>query len=289
MIDLVSDCSPRVRKAAFSLVVIATTGLLLAGCDKKPGGQVIAVVNNEEVTRQELKVEAQQAQIPAGTDPKEAMPALIGRVVDRNLLAEYARAEGLDRAEEYVARRRQLEKNLLATLALQKLAATQPVPTDAEVRKFIAANPTAFADRKMLVLDQIVFATLPDLAKLKSITALPTIEAVAQKLEADGIRFQRGEKTLDTASLDSSIVKQIVALRDGEVFDLSTGGTTFVSIITARRSAVAPEADWKPAAADAVRRQNLNNSLEAEMKRLRNRATIVYDPAFKPKAASPSS
>jgi EpsD family peptidyl-prolyl cis-trans isomerase len=289
MIDLMPWSGQRARKSAATCMTIAAAALVLAGCDKKPGGQVVAVVNNEEVTRQELKIEAQQAQIPAGTDPKEAIPALIGRVVDRNLLAEYARAEGLDRAPEYVARRRQLEKNLLATLALQKLAATQPEPTADEVQKFIAANPTAFAERKVLTLDQIRFKTPADMAKLKAITTLPSNEAVSAKLTADGVQFERSDKALDTASIDAGIAKQIVALRDGEMFDISTGGVTFVNIITARRSAVAPAADWKPAATDALKRQNLNKALEAEMKRIRDRATIVYDPAFKPKAPAPAS
>lgn len=289
MIDLMPWSGRRARKSAATFTTIAAAALVLAGCDKKPGGQVVAVVNNEEVTRQELKIEAQQAQIPAGTDPKEAIPALIGRVVDRNLLAEYARAEGLDRAPEYVARRRQLEKNLLATLALQKLAATQPEPTADEVQKFVAANPTAFAERKVLTLDQIRFKTPADIASLKAITTLPSNEAVAAKLTADGVPFERSDKALDTASIDAGIAKQIVALRDGEMFDISTGGMTFVNIITARRNNVAPAADWKPAATDALKRQNLNKALEAEMKRIRDRATIVYDPAFKPKAPAPAS
>jgi EpsD family peptidyl-prolyl cis-trans isomerase len=289
MADLRSSFGLPLRHGVSPVLVLASLGVLLGGCDKKPGGQVVAVVNNEEVTRQELKIEAQQAQIPEGTDPKDALPTLIGRVVDRNLLAEYARAEGLDRAPEYVARRRQLEKNLLATLALQKLAASQPEPTAAEVQAFIDANPTAFAQRQVLTLDQIRFQTPVDVEVLKAITTLPSVDAVAAKLTADGIRFERSDKQLDTASIDAGIAKQIIALKDGEIFDLSTGGVTFVNTITQRRALVAPKAEWKPAATDAVKRQKLNKLLDAEMKRIRDRATIVYDPAFKPKTAAPAS
>jgi EpsD family peptidyl-prolyl cis-trans isomerase len=288
MIGFISLASKRPARIV-PLALIGAATVFLGGCDKKPGGQVVAVVNNEEVTRQELKLEAQQAQIPEGADPKEAIPTLIGRVVDRNLLAEYARAEGLDRAPEYVTRRRQLEKNLLATLALQKLAANQPQPTAAEIDQFIAKNPTAFAQRQILALDQIRFPTPADENALKMITTLPTIEAVEAKLKADGTRFERSPKQLDTASIDTSIARQIVALKDGEVFDISTGGVTFVNIITSRRAAVAPQAEWKPAAADALKRQKLDKALQTEMERIRNRATIVYDPAFKPKAAAPAS
>lgn len=289
MFDMLSGSGSRLRRTAAPLLVLTSLGFVLAGCDKKPGGQVVAVVNNEEVTRQELKIEAQQAQIPEGTDPKEAIPTLIGRVVDRNLLAEYARAEGLDRAPEYVARRRQLEKNLLATLALQKLAAAQPEPSAEDVQKFIASNPTAFAERKVLTLDQIRFGTPADVNALKAITSLPSIDAIAAKLTADGIRFERSDKAMDTASIDTNIAKQIVALQNGEIFDISTGGVTFVNNIKERRAAVAPAAEWQPAAADALKRQNLNKLLEAEMKRIRDRATIVYDPAFKPKTAAPAN
>lgn len=90
---------------------------------------------------------------------------------------------------------------------------------------------------------------------------------------------------LDTATLEPSVARQITVLRNGEVFDISTGGQTFVSAITARSSAAAQQATWSAVAADAIKRQRLMKSVEASMVKLRKDAKIQYDPAFKPKAS----
>lgn len=277
--------SKHTGRAGRIIVAVALTLVTTSGCSKKPGGQVVAVVNDEEVTRQELQAEAKTAQIPATADKQAAMSSILQRVIDRNLLATYAREQGLDRGPEYVARRRLMEQGLLAEIGLRKLAGAQSDPTPAEVQAFVAANPTLFAQRQQLTLDQVQFPTLADAGKLKAISALPTIDAVVQRLNAEGISFTRGTPVLDTATLEPSVARQITVLRNGEVFDISTGGQTFVSAITARSSAAAQQATWSAVAADAIKRQRLMKSVEASMVKLRKDAKIQYDPAFKPKAS----
>lgn len=278
----------RKPKRAGRMLAVMTMPLLLAmvgACSKKPGGQVVAVVNNEEVTQQELQAEARAAQIPATADKQAATSAVLQRVIDRNLLATYARQQGLDRAPEYVARRRLMEQGLLAELGMRKLAGTQSDPTPAEAQAFVAAHPTLFAQRQQLSLDQVQFPTLADAAKLKTLAALPTMDAVVQQLTANGIAFTRAAPVLDTATLEPSVANQITVLRNGEVFDISTGGQTFISAITARSNAATLPSAWSATAADAIKRERLMKSVQASMTKLRRDAKIQYDPAFKPKAS----
>lgn len=274
---------PRFRLTIALSALVAVSAL--GGCQKKPGGQVVAVVDNDEITQQELRVEAetQVPGLPAGPLPDALAANVLQRVIDRNLLAQYARDQGLERGPEYIARRRQLDQTLLATLGMRKLSGTPSTPTAAEVQQFITANPTLFSQRERLSLDQIRFATPKDPKTIQALTKLGMLDAIAQKMSADRTPFSRGATVLDTASVATGVAKQILALPSGEIFDLSTNGTTFISAITGRASAATSPDSWAAPATEALRRDRLSKSLAASMEKLRKTAKISYDSAFKPK------
>lgn len=256
---------------------------LLAGCNKQPGGQVVAVVNNDDITVQELNAEAKAAQLPAASaNDKNAVAALLQRVIDRNLLADYAKREGLDRGPDYVSRKRQMDQALLADLAVRKLSGGRTNPSPAEVSAYIASNPLLFAERQNLALDQVRFPTPPQADVLKVITAAPTIEGVIAQLDAKGIKYDRGAASLDTGSIDASAVRQILALKPGEAFALSAAGQTFVSVVTGNAPVSIDKAAWPTIAANALRNQRLSKLMADSLKQLRTSAKIEYDPAYKP-------
>ena len=268
------------RCSVVGLVSIAS--LALASCDKKPGGQVVAVVNSQEITQQELLAEAEANNIPA-QNFKGAQAALLERIVQRNLLADYARDQGLDRSPEYVTRRRALEQTLLSSLALRKIVGTPTKPNPQEVQAFIAANPTIFSQRAKLALDQVRFPTPADPSQIKALTALGSLSAIEAKIKADGGQVARGATTLDTATLDPNVARQIGNLPSGEIFDLSIGGTTFVSVVTGRTPTVTEPATWTGPAANLLERQRAEKSVAQTIEKLRKEHKIEYDPAFKPK------
>lgn len=256
---------------------------MLAGCNKQPGGQVVAVVNNDEITVQELNVEAQAAQLPAANaNDKQAVAGLLQRVVDRNLLADYARREGLDRGPDYVARKRQMDQALLADLAVRKLAGSAATPTQTEVSAYIASHPLLFGERQKLELDQVRFATPTNTDDLKKLTAAPTLDGVIAELDAKGVKYVRGAAAIDTGTLDPGAVRQILALKPGEAFALSTAGQTFVSVVTGKSALAIDRSVWPNIASEALRTQRLSKLMADSLKQLRGSARIVYDPAYKP-------
>lgn len=256
---------------------------LLAGCHRQPGGQVVAVVNNDDITVQELNAEAQAAQLPAASaSNKQAVAALLQRVIDRNLLAEYAQREGLDRGPEYVARKRQMEQALLADLAARRLVGTAVNPTPTEVSAYIDSHPFMFAERQKLALDQIRFPTPAQADVLKAVTAAPTLEGVIAQLDANRIKYVRGGASLDTGGIDPTAVRQVLALKPGEAFALSTAGQTFVSVVTGKTPVSLDRAAWSGIATNAIRNQRMATSMTDALKKLRSSAKISYDPAYKP-------
>lgn len=77
---------------------------LLAACDQEPTGQVAAVVNGEEITLQEINAELAGLNVPQGVDEKRVRQAALQRIVDRRLLAQAAKEEGVDQSPEFLVR-----------------------------------------------------------------------------------------------------------------------------------------------------------------------------------------
>lgn len=283
MITLTALAASRRRAALFA---IACAPLLLAGCQKKPGGQVVAVVGSEEVTQPELRAEADAAGVPAGTEAQSYAPAMLDRVIQRNLLADYARDQNLDRGPEYVARRRQLEQSLLANLALKKIAGALPAPTPGEVQAFISANPALFGSRAKIALDQVRFPAPADVAQIKALTGLGSIDAIVAKLGADRVPNARGRAALDTGTVEPMVARQIAALPNGQLFDLTVKGETFISAIVGREPTTTPPASWTQPATAMLQRERVQKAVIAQMAKLRSGAKITYDPAYQPKTPS---
>lgn len=117
--------------------------LLLAGCARQPVGQVVAVVDGDEITRAELNAELRTAGAPGQGDPRTAL----NRLIDRRLLARIARERALDRTQDYLVRSRQLDDALLAQLLREQAAQAEPAPAEAAVSAYVGGHPELFAGR----------------------------------------------------------------------------------------------------------------------------------------------
>lgn len=101
------------RKGTKSLAILmAALAVLLAGCrEKAPEGQVVAVVNGEEVTRRELATEPGAAN---GDAPQSELAAMLSGVVDRKLAAAEAKRLELDKTPRFVAQAERLQEVMLS-------------------------------------------------------------------------------------------------------------------------------------------------------------------------------
>jgi peptidyl-prolyl cis-trans isomerase C len=118
--------SSRPRRGWLLLAVGAAS--LVAGCHAKPTGQVVATVDGDEITLTELNAELATMQIPANADKKLVQNAALERIVERKLLANAARQDGIDQNPEFIVRRQQLEDALLVQLLAKKVASTVKAP-----------------------------------------------------------------------------------------------------------------------------------------------------------------
>lgn len=265
-------------------IAIALASLSLAGCGKEATGQVAAVVNGEEITLQEINAELGNTTIPDGVDKKVIQQAALQKIVERRLLAQAAREDGLDKTPDYLLRERQLRDALLVQLMGQRAERALKVPDQQEIDKFIGDNPLMFAGRQVLTIDRIQFALPEKVDQLKALENDHSMDAVAARLQQMGIQFRRDRPQVDAASLGQQRLSQIRALPAGEPFVLPENGIVTVGVIVGERPEPVSASDARPLAVQALRRQKLTETMQERLKQSRATAEIEYQAGFAPAA-----
>src|SRR5215469_14989534 len=175
----------RTMKRCLTILVAPLIAMALAGCHflhlgqaSQPVGQVVATVNGQEITVRELNAELSQVNV---TDPKLRKAAeqyALRAIIARKILAQTARAQGLDKTPEFAIQRDRATEALLAQALAAKVAASVPAPTPEEAQNLITAHPNSFAERKIFTVDQIRTAGPLDQAVVAALKPLNTLDQI---------------------------------------------------------------------------------------------------------------
>ena len=268
---------------------VAVSMILLAGlsaCGREATGQVAAVVNDEEITLQEINAEIASLQIPDSADKKAVQQQALQRIVERRLLAQEAVADGLNSGQEYLIREQQLRDNLLVQLLGERVERTTNPPQPAELDRYIADNPSMFQDRKIYAVDRIQFPAPTDLNSLKPLENDHSIAAVATRLNGMGIKFRRDQGEIDSAAIGPDRLKQLLALPAGEPFVAPENGVVTIGVLTGERTAPLTGEEARALALRALQSQKVNNSVRQRLEQARTKSEITYQSGFAPAPAA---
>lgn len=266
-----------------SLVAVAVLAVVLSGCQRKAEGQTVAVVNGREITIPELNFALNEVKIPDSFDKNAARTQILQKLIDRRLLADEARKEGIDKSPEYLNRQRQMGEDLLISMLAARRMNTAQLPSDREVETYIASNPQAFANREEWSLDQVLYPTQKDPAVTAEIAKTKTLDELIGVLQQHKVSFSRQKNRLDTAVIPAQLYSKINALPAGEPFAFPVGDRTIASTILSREPKALTGDEAKPLAVQAMRKSQTQKSLEALLKSLRGTAKIEYQPGYAPK------
>lgn len=277
------------RSFALSAATIALA-LSLSACGGKEEaslekGQVLATINGVDVTTNELNAELAGAQLPpAGEQRKEIERQALQALVDRTILAGVARERGVDKSPTFIAQKRRAEENLLVQILQRDIANKIPQTTPAEAKKFMESNPQLFAERKIFQLDQIQFEIPKNLNILKSYEPLNTMDEVAQQLTRDGLKFRRAPGSLDPATTDPAVLKELLSKPEGEIFIIPANGALVATRITSSKPEPLAGPRAEQFATGIVRQRKIaeatKKDLEDRVKKARE--TVKYQEGYAP-------
>jgi len=203
---------------------------MLAACGKNSGdqaasrGQVVAHVGNEVVTTQELENEFRLANVPADKqkDP-EVVKRVLSELVVRKYLLQQALAAKLDREPGVLLNLLRSREQVLENAYLMRKVASK-APSKEDVDKYIANNPSKFANRKLLSVEQIGFPLGP--ASQSVIDAnkdAKSLDEIDQRLTSAAIPHSRQMGTLSSGDIPQDFYNAIEAKKADDVFFVRTG------------------------------------------------------------------
>jgi peptidyl-prolyl cis-trans isomerase C len=263
------------------LACVAAPLLFLSACDKNAEGQVVAIANGDEITAQEVNAELENVTVAEGEQGQMMRNAALARVIDRRLIADLAREEGLEDSPDYILRKQKMEENLLAQMMFEKTARNQKAPTASQLDQFIARNPQAFGERTVFEIDQIVFPTPERQDVIPALASAKTMDQVASTLNRLGVKFERGNVQADSANLAPQLFARIKQLGSSEPFIIPGGPTVTVGYILQSRPAPVTGPQARQIAQQAYQRQEVTKAVQSRLDAAKKAAKIEYQSGFK--------
>jgi EpsD family peptidyl-prolyl cis-trans isomerase len=263
-------------------IVTALVALAVTSCQKKASGQTVAVVNGEEITASELNAELANANASAGGDTKQIRNAALQTLINRKLLVQQAKSDGIDKSPEYVTKLRRGTDDLLINMLLARKLNTAQVPTPDQINQFEASHPEDFAAREIWTLSQLIYPLPKDASVSAKLSNAKTLDEVGQVLTSAGIQYTRADRKLDTGILPDVVYKQIAKLPPNEPFIANGGDKAVASVITSRTPNPTPTDQARTIALNLMKREQASQVLQDRVKSLRATAKIEYQPGFGP-------
>ncbi|MGH7016653.1 MAG: hypothetical protein ACRED8_06150 [Caulobacteraceae bacterium] len=284
-------------KRTIGLIAALATAMATAGCHPgllhggTPTGAVAATVDGHEITVRELEAEMGSVKAPNAKAYKAAEEATLERMVERTILADAARKQGLENSPDFaMAKQRAIDSLLVETLALN-VQKSVPAPTREEAQAYVTEHSDDFANRKIFMVDQIRALWDGNPAVLQQLKPLNSLPAIAQVLDADHIAYQRGSGQIDSVSINPKALAQISSLPAGEVFIIPQGRTLAINQI---QSTVSQPLSGEAATDAAMKLLTVQHRQQAEARDLQQilakaRPNVHFNKDFQPPKAQPSS
>jgi EpsD family peptidyl-prolyl cis-trans isomerase len=266
------------REIVLALMVLAMpTGCEKAAADRS--GQLVARVNGIGISMQ-----PPQAGTPAAA-------AQLERIIERELLVQRALAAHLDRDPQVQESIESARRQVLAQAYLEKSAFAQhsaagsscPGERDAEVRAFYQENPALFAERRVYRLRELAVPGSADMVEVvrTELARARGLDALAAWLRGRNAGFRIEALTQPAEQLPLAYLPQLARMKPGEVAVFATpAGASVIELVQAEHAPLA-EAQAAPLIEQFLAGRRRLETAAAEVKRLRELATIEYLGEFK--------
>lgn len=269
---------PRFRTALLATALalpLAGGALVQDALAQADTSETLATVNGTVITRAQLEAVTPEiaAAIPPQIPAAERETFILDFLIDAELLAQDALAQGLDETEDYAARMERLRMRALMEEALE--ANQEEVVTDEAARAFYDEQIAAIEPAEEVTARHILVETREEAdAALERLEAGESFEALADELTIDPSGKGSGGSlgTFQRGRMVAPFEEAAFALEPGEVSDPVETQFGFHVIRTDEKGTVSPppfEA-VEPQIRDALTRQSQADYVQ----RLKDAATI---------------
>ena len=266
---------PRAPRLACLALLLAVG---LCACDnqhdEKKLGQALASVDGAEITTLQLNEELQRVNVaPAQQDA--AGKQLLQALIERQLLQNAAAGDKLERDPKVMRTVERAKASILAQAYLQKRLGNPSTPTRAEVEDYYRSHPEQFSRRKLLGLEQLIFASADFSAQARTMVGnARSIDEVGAWFDAHALRYARTETMRSTAELAPALSARMLDTPKGQLFLLQEGERSMLVAVGAVKDAPVTLALATAQIEQQLLAKRNKEAAQAELTRLRAAARI---------------
>lgn len=270
--------APLLAQAATAVILAATA---LTGCghnDKsKSSGQVVAKVNNDEITIHQLNFALSRTPRSPDATAEQMQKNALDSLIDQQLLVQYAFQNKLDRDPQIAQAFEMSRAQILAQAALDKLASDKAKPGKDETRGFYAKHPELFEKRKIYSFHQfrIEKPRFSD-ALQRKLDGIKSPSEVAALLKNEGIAYQEQALTQPAEQWPMEILPAMTKLQKGDIAILSDATRTMLMQLVDTVDEPISETQAAPIIEQYLAANAKKQALEQKMVELKTAAKIVY-------------
>ncbi|MCU7891746.1 MAG: EpsD family peptidyl-prolyl cis-trans isomerase [Candidatus Thiodiazotropha sp. (ex Ustalcina ferruginea)] len=260
--------------------------MMLYGCNPDPvagtGSQVIARVNNQDITIHELNTELGLPYNYREDDNAESVNQVLQSFIDRKLLTQQALKQALDRTPDTMIAMGLAREQALAQAYADRLGYSLQEPADADVRAYYDANPLLFKYRRYYQVRQLVIDLNPDSADVKmeeleeQLVSVNTIFDLIKWLELNKIPYQMAFIDKAAEKFSEQILGVLTGMRPGQVSRVQAGRVVVVLFLMDTRPAAFDLQRAAPRIRDTLREIRRGELFESRLENLRRNAVIEY-------------
>jgi EpsD family peptidyl-prolyl cis-trans isomerase len=270
---------------------------LVPGCGKKDEAaakakaatQVAAKVNADEITVHQVNYILARNPNVKPEAAVEAKREILDRLIEQQLAKQEAIESKLDRSPDTLQAIEAARSEILARAYLERFAATQPRPTEEEVKKYYAEHPELFARRRVFSLEEILVAPQEGLAAelREQVAKARSMQDVASWLKSRNAKFAVNSGVRAAEQIPLELLPKLQEMKDGAIRLVEAGdGRVDVIRIVASKPAPVDEATAMPRIQQFLFNQRSREAVAREMKRLKDKAQIAYVGEFAGGAAA---
>jgi EpsD family peptidyl-prolyl cis-trans isomerase len=269
--------------------------LFITACGKKDKAatQVVASVDGEEVTVQQINGVLSKARGITPENLPKAKVDILGGLVEQQLAINMATSKKLDRSPEVVAAIENARREILARAALEQIAAAQTKPTDEEAKKYYSEHPELFSERRVFNLQEIALGKkVADLGQIRTqVASAKTMEDLAAWLKDKKIEFVTNAGARPAEQVPLEVLPKLHAFKDGQIGLIEGKDGYLIMRVVASRVQPVTEAQALPTIKVFLGNQRGAEAVKLAKDEMKAKAKIEYfgefaggEAAFKAKA-----
>lgn len=238
---------PQRGSRLIATLLVVLVAVAAAGCDKKKdkvSTQAAARVNSQEITVHQINQVLEQQR---GLPPAHAASAsrqVLTRLVDQELALQEAQNQKLDRDPQVVRQLEAARRDIIARAYLDRVANSVPRPSAEDVKKYYAANPALFSERRVYNFEEINIEAKPEQqdAIKTALQDAKDVTAFVAWLKAQGFKFGQRQALTPAERLPLDRVTAFARMKDGQSnFTAVPGGAQVLVLVDSRIQPVSEE------------------------------------------------